>query len=85
MKTLQPSELRPFTISVLDLELAGHSEYSPDWMPLSELRTRLQSDGATFRFVRGESHGTILIIDGTDLTGEELEASPEHQYLASIL
>jgi hypothetical protein len=85
MKTLQPSELRPFTISVLDLELSGHSDHSPEWISISELRTHLQSDGVTFRFVRGESHGTALIIDGEDLTGEDLEASPEYQYLDSLL
>jgi hypothetical protein len=33
----------------------------------------------------GTHHGTIIIIDGEDITGEELEASPEYQYLASIL
>jgi hypothetical protein len=54
-------------------------------MSLPELRTHLEADGVTFRFVRGECHGTIIIIDGEDITGEDLEASPEYKYLDSLL
>jgi len=77
--------LRRFTLSIMDLELSDYFYGKDRELTIQNLRTRLQSDGATFRLVRGESHGTIIIIDGTDLTGEDLEASPEYQYLASIL
>lgn len=86
MQALQPSALRPFTICLRDLEWSDYFYGKDRELTIQNLRARLQSDRAPFKFmICGTHHGTIIIIDGEDITGEELEASPEYQYLASIL
>ena len=86
MKTLQPSALRPFTICLRDLEWSDYFHGKDKVLTIQNLRTRLQSDGAPFKFtICGTHHGTIIIIDGEDITGEDLEASPEYKYLDSLL
>lgn len=82
---IQPSKLRPFTISLCDLDMCDYFFAMDRDQAIRDLRAKLTTDGVIAQFSLYSHHGTIIIVDGTDLTGEELEASPEYQYLASIL
>jgi len=85
MQTLQPSALRPFTISLCDLDTCDYFFALDRGQAIRDLRAKLDADSVTYQFSLYGHHGTIIIIDGEDLTGEELEESPEYRYLTSIL
>jgi len=85
MKTLQPSDLRPFTIYLSGLDACDYF-WGRHWVEvLSELYAKLDKDGVTYQTCPTGGKDTILSVDNTDLTGEDLMDSPEYQYLTSIL
>ena len=82
---MQPSDLRPFTVNVQDLDAADYFFGRNRSNVIRDLRTKLDADGVNYKFNLYGYDGTIIIIDGEDITGEDLESSSEYQYLASIL